>query len=181
MSTHDSHGDQQPPPLPDRTSNALSTEQIETIFDQASAELRWSQAQEKIAYSMLSVGLGNRGSDDPPLPVFGSEGWFLWLLVNRLSHLKQCFDDIDDERSQNGRSSANFDPDSYVYLQLPRRHRRLHRLLMKLEHTHPWTRDLLDPVDEMKAHLAVVAFRSLGVDATYIVGLRDLGEERTFP
>jgi hypothetical protein len=160
---------------------ALSEAQLELCFDQAAAELRWINAQEILAVGPDIVENDDAVGGGTPKPLFGSEQWLRVFLVSRLCRLKIGLDQIDEDHSKAGTQSHGPDYDKYVHLNIPRRHRKFHRLLAELLVTHPWIKDVIDPEQEDKASLAVVALRSMGVDATCTVRYRDLGEERTFP
>ena len=170
-----------PSPGPNRSFEALSREQLEACFDQAAAELRWEKAQGGLAIGLDFADNDNYCGGSNAKLLFGSKQWLRAFVVTRLSRLKVGFDQIDENHRKASGQSHGLDYDKYVHLNIPRRHRKFHRLLTELLITHPWIKDVIDPVDEDKASLAVAALRSIGVDATCTVRYRDLDEERTFP
>ena len=157
----------------------LDAHDLEKLFDQAADELRWQFLQQTLVSDPDAEPTDVPSNVGKAFPAFGSEKWLKTYLVKQLARLKLGLDEIDNEYRASGPHIEDFD--EYVHLNLPSRHRKLGRLLAELAVTHPWLDSLLDPRDERKARLIVTALRTMGIDASYTIRYRDLGEERTYP
>jgi len=163
-------------------SKELSDEEIDAVIDQAIAESEWKDRQRLLAEGVTTPE-GATAEDVERIlkrlgpPTFGTERWYQRLLIETLLTIRDgCKDELDP--AYEAQQFRFRDPDRYVYLCIPPRHRKLHRLTAEWNRSMPWIGRLLDPKDEDPALFVMAGLKSIGIDAYVIVRLRDLHEER---
>jgi len=108
-------------------------------------------------------------------PAVGSDQWLIRLISRLLSSVHEAAMQKDGGECLYGESG---DPDKYVHLQIPSRHRRLHRLLGELARLNPQLAECLDPRREDGAVLVQRALKAFGIDAVVRIRYADMNEER---
>lgn len=142
----------------------LSDLELEQIFDAAVAE---------VARRQFASGHFGQREDGRDWPVFASQEWAISVLAHALFRVKLKTDELRATVPAN----SVFDPDKYVHVVLPGRHRFLRTALRKLDAKVGYVTSL-NPADEREADILVTELRRIGIPAHYIVRYRDLGEER---
>lgn len=163
-------------------SRELTDEERDTMIEAVFAECEWENRQRLLAEG-IDVPEGATAEDLEQMlrklapPAAGTERWFRRLLIETLLTIRKgCRAELDP--AYEAERFRFRDPDTYVYLCIPPRHRKLHRLISKWYKSMPWIGSLLDPKDEDPALFVMAGLKSIGIDAYVIVRLRDLHEER---
>lgn len=112
------------------------------------------------------------GAEGNDWPAVGTDAWIKRLLLRLFDAVQQAA----YEKFGPG-PYPSMDQDKYVYLMIPARHRRLHKLLVELVESHGWIASFLDPRDEEIAHLVQQSLKCLGVNARILVRYRDVDEK----
>lgn len=108
-------------------------------------------------------------------PVVGSDEWLKRQLIRLLVSIHHAANQTIGESP-----FASDDPDKYVYLVIPHRHRRLGRLLGAIGEESPSLVSCLNPRNEASAFLVQKALKAFGINAEILVRLRDMDEEVVF-
>jgi hypothetical protein len=150
----------------------------EQIFDQAAELLLWPMQQMLIAEGLDANAARELDDDDLfdilPFAPFGSDAW---LKRQILAVLCPAYEDIQEIRRRAG-PHWNSDPDKYVRLIIPPRHKKFFRLTHELGERLPWIAETLDPIDESSAVAVQKRLRSLGLKARVRIRYADLNEVR---
>jgi hypothetical protein len=153
----------------------LTSVELSDLFDQAAAEV---MQESRYGRPEDLQCIGNQEAKGTN-PLFGTDTWLAQLVLRLLSRVAEDFRKIEARERLLG--LAAIDCDKYVHLKIPKRHRKLHRVLEALIVSHPWVGAVIDPDTEEKALIVIAALRSIGIEANGLVRLRDLNEEREFP
>lgn len=160
----------------------LTGKEQDAMIEEVFAECEWEDRQRLLAAG-IAIPEGASVEDVEQMlgkirpPTFGSERWFRQLLIETLLTIRTgCKSDLDETKE--AERDRLRDPDKYVHLCIPGRHRRLYRLAEEWNKTMPWIAKMLDPKDEDTAVFVMAGLKSIGIDAYVVVRLRDLHEER---
>jgi len=156
----------------------LTELEISALWDAAASAVGWIRRQLLIAEG-LDPDLDRGDCDDDfrslfPAAGFGSD---LWLKRQILPVLCLAHQDIEGI-VKGAQSRLNADPDKYVHLIIPKRHRRFFRLVDQLAERLPWIIDVLDPDNEPRALAVHRRLKQLGLGAKVRIRYADLNEER---
>jgi len=154
--------------------------EINAIWDGPVSEIGWIQQQMLLAEGIVLEANSNVSGDDFrslfPIAGFGSE---LWLKRQILPVFCLAYQDIKEVICDKQYDPGRDDPDKYVHLIIPPRHRKFFRLANELQKLLPWIGYILDPRDESSAITILERIKHLGLRAKVLIRYRDLNEERT--
>lgn len=156
----------------------LTELEISAIWDEAASEVCWVRRQMLFAEG-LDPDLERGDSDDEfrslfPITAFGSD---LWLKRQILPVLCLAYQDIEEALGRT-QARASADPDKYVRLIIPARHRKFLRLVMEMQEKLPWIAAVLDPDTEPTAVAVHQRLKHLGLGSKVRIRYADLNEVR---
>ena len=155
-------------------SEYISDEDIEAIDAIFFQHEQWTRQQMLVAEG-IDPNAYTRDKKDHfnsllPVATFGSD---IWLKRQILPVLCHAYEDTERIRVEQEKHPPFVDQDEYVYLIIPPRHKKFHRLVNELGEKLPWIHGLLTSRELSRANAIIERLDELGLGASVRVHYRE--------